>query len=626
MGILRRDRSRVSVPDGKPVTIGTPSSVALREIEDSLVASARVLNELTPDQTAEVRRVLQPWQQQAMAYYQTVGEAWYAGQFYARPLSKLRLYAAEVDNQGEIKELDPGTVPAEQLARIKDRGSTGRRLFQYRYGVLRFVIGEGYMVGTNQDEEEVWEYLSPDEWRVNASSTGNYAYTRMRAPGLNPWVFGKASPEIEGEAGKAGATAWVARLYRSHPLYSEWADSPMNAVLQLFGELELLTLAVAAQTKSRIAQAGILGIASELSFGGATATQNEDPMRDPFFEGLTKAMTTAIQQPGSAAAVVPVVLRGPAEILEKGIVWQQIGSPMEKYPEMDLRKELLGRIATGLDLPAEILTGIASANHWTAWQIDDATWSTNIQPVAEEMCQDLTHAWLRRACKAAGYPNWENVLVWYDAADVVNHPDRLKDALEIHDRGGLSLEAVREAGGFSDEDAMSDEEHEEWLALQLKSPAKAEEQAGEDEDLLANTPATAPAAPPEEKDEVEVEESEITAAAVMGACELAAYRVRELAGSRLRSKVDKLPAIDGLDNGLVASALAAAGVQTEVRVDDLVRGGTGSLLAFCQQKGIAASSAERLCDHVTSHAAKHLFEADPPALPDGIGAYIKRIL
>lgn len=618
MAIIRRNRARASFPGDQAVEV--------------LTASAKVLNDLSSSQKDEMRRVLQVWQQQAMAYYQTVGEAWYAAQFYARPLSKLRLFAAERDEQGEIEELGADTVPAQQLARIKDKGSPGRRFFQYKYGVLRFVIGEGYMVGTLQDEEEVWEYLSPDEWRVNAGSTGSQSYTRMRAPGLTPWQFGDASGEITGEAGTPGATAWVARLWKSHPLYSEWADSPMNAVLQLFGELELLTLAVAAQTKSRIAQAGILGIASELSFGGATATQNDDPTRDPFFEGLTKAMTTAIQQPGSAAAVVPVVLRGPAEVLEKGIVWKQIGHPMEKYPEMELRRELLQRIATGLDLPAEILTGIAEANHWTAWQIDDATWSTNIQPVAEEMCADLTAAWLRRACKAAGYERWEDVLVWYDAAAVINHPDRFKDALELHDRGGLSMEKLMDVGGFDFEnDKMEDEEHEEWLALKFNDPAKAKAQEGEDEDLLSNTPATAPGGPPDEDEQEpqtdeDIEESVVTAAALMGACDLAALRVREIAGSRLRSKVGALAVIDGVDNGLVASALHGTSTMPDYQLADLVRGGTGALHNLCIQKGIAKASAERLCALVTAHAAKHLLEETPPPLPPGIGAFVKRIL
>jgi hypothetical protein len=161
-------------------------------------------------------------------------------------------------------------------------------------------------------------------------------------------------------------------------------------------------------------------------------------------------------------------------------------------------------------------------------------------------------------------------------------------------------------------------------------------EAGEDPELLANTPATAPGDVPDtegtaDQQQVEdVQESELTAAAVMGAAELTALRLRELAGSRLRSKVGAQECIDGIPNALVASTLSVAGngslEASRHDATELVRNGTASLGALCLQKGIAPPAAEKLCSLVASHAAKHLFDPEPPGLPEGIGAYVKRIL
>lgn len=611
MGIFSRPSARVEAPD---------ASIT------AMTASAQTMNSMGRDDEY-FRRVLQPWQQESFAFYRTCGEAQEAAQFYARPLSKIRLFAAEIDDQGEVKECEASSVPAQALARVHDRGSQGRSQLQANYGRLFFLCGEGYLVATQTDAGEAWEFLSCNEWRINAG-TGT-GYSRYRAPGLPPLEYSKMS---DGATEITGKEAWSARLWRPDPIQGWLADGPMRAVLGLFAELELLTLAVAAQTKSRIAQAGILYVANELSFGSANAQQNDDPTKDPFMNALTKAMTAAISTPGSAAAVVPVIVRGPAEHGEKGLKWIQIGKPMEKYPEVELRRECIARIATGLDMPPEQLLGKEDANHWTSWNIDENTWNTNLQPVAEGMARDINSAYLRPACKAASYENWERVVIGVDAAEVINHPDRFKDALELHDRGGLRMEKLMDVGGFDFKtDGMQDEEHQEWLALQLKDKAQALDLEGAETD--GNDPGAVVKAPPETRDEQtdeDVEESAVTAS-IIGASELAVDRIRELVGSRLRGPAQHceecLPLIDGIPNGLVASALGKDRSLSMVPVTKLMADGTEGLKHLLTTRySVEEKAADKVCGLVASHAGRWLFAEEAPALPDSFAAYLKRVL
>ena len=58
-----------------------------------------------------------------------------------------------------------------------------------------------------------------------------------------------------------------------------------------------------------------------------------------------------------------------------------------------------------------------------------------------------TSSYYRPALREAGAADWETHCIDYDAANIINHPDRGKDAIGKH--------ALREAKGFDDSDALS---------------------------------------------------------------------------------------------------------------------------------------------------------------------------
>lgn len=565
----------------------------------SLVASAEKVDSVN---SQNMQRLFQPWQLQSLGMYDQLPEIKFAAMFVARPLEKLRLYVAVKDARGV-----PGEEASEEaqaiLDRVQDPGG-GRGVMLSTYGRLMFLCGEGRLICTpSADKEdadgEKWEFVSTLELRVNPGKPPTY--TRIMAPQLGPKELADAG---DNEFEMQPETARVYRFYRRHPAYSQLADASMQACLGTCEELLLLSAAVRAHTVSRLAGSGILVIPEEISPAPPDPVGDEDPMVDVFLEDLTESMVNPIKDPTDASAAIPLIVRGQAEYC-KEIRHISIHDPGAVYPEKELRNEVIGRIATGLDIPKEVLTGVTDANHWTAWQVDEQTWVSHQEPLARMFCEDLTASYYRAAAKEAGLENWEDLVVTYDSASVVNHPNRSDDAKELHAAGVISDEALRKANGFTDKDAPTDEEME-----RRKPPEEqpVEEMVyGKDAE---NVDKTMP-----DEDEARAAKDEKQKQLVAGAAAVGIYRARELAGSRLRSKaqgdaVQKL-LVDGLPSHLVASALGPDVVNGGA--PELVRGAASMLAVSLTAMGIA--NADEIALDVEAYAARTLFEAEPAPYP-----------
>jgi hypothetical protein len=604
------------VPEPKRARISIPS----------LVAAAQ---RITKGSGQGLGRLGQPWQQQAFAFYYTVPEAWYASQFYARALSKLRLFAGIQGPDGNIDELDEGHPASIEFDRVQDQGG-GRSKLLGAYGRLMFLNGDGYLIGTqpeDEEEDEYFEFLSVNELRRQGDR-----FYRMRAP----FVTGEELLEADDESfADQGDRVRVYRLYRPSPEFSLWADSPMRAVLGLFEELVRFEMAVRARQESRLASAGgILFIPDDITFPNVGTEGEEDQKTDPFMSQLHATMMAAIQNPGSAAALVPIVVHADRESIA-AVKFLRIHDPNETYQEQGLRQEIIKRIATGMDMPPELLLGMADANHWTAWQIDDQTWTAHLQPVAQQLVDDLTAAFLRPLMRDQGVSEWRDIVVAYDPSSVINHPDRAKDAISLFDRGELSGEKLREVTGFSEDDRQTEQEHAEYLAIKLRDPLLL------DEENLGTAPGADNASdvleqPPSEEN-LRDEDAQVASALlarVAGAAELSTIRARELAGSRLVSKArngsngcpDCAERIALVEQGMVASALGHEQVKDfGLTPAALVAGSTETFRACLGAWGVEQGKAKRLSQLIEQHAAKHLFGPHEP-LPAAFTSYAAKLL
>lgn len=609
-----------------------------------------------------MRRLVQPWQTRSFLYYDALGEIKYAAQFYARMLSPLRLYAAEIDENKQVVESE-NPVAIEALDRIQDPGG-GRTGLLGAYGRLMFLTGETYLFVSTDPETglEQWEMLSTDELRIQSG-----VMIRYKAPSLSAEEY--REPDLDDDQEGAWVpvddrTAVAYRLWQRHPRYSMLADATMQGVLELCEELLLLTQAVRARARSRLAGSGLLLIDERISPPPLEPVADEDMLQDPFIAALVNAMTLPIVNEGAASAVVPLTLRVP--VAEGGKVADlihhlQIVDPTQLYPETGLRYECIKRIAIGLDMPPEILLGLEEANHWTAWQVDESTWKSHGAPKAVQLCDDLTASYFRPYLRdVVGLPDWDRYLIAFDATDIINHPDRAADAKDLYDRVVIGKEALRKAAGFDEEDAPTEEERAERIGILTRDSSLAwfgipsvraglEPDAGEitSPDGTSSADGTTPPGsgetgseaekgPPPAKDAPAKDDaligSSMKVARLMGAADLAVLRVREAAGSRLRSLAKKDPEalalIDGIKNGDVAATLGRERVKAlrAPSEKELVSAARDLLFDAIRTWGIDPKVAEVVAGNVERHAARTLYDLRPGGFPATFASYLNGLL
>ena len=325
------------------------------------------------------------------------------------------------------------------------------------------VAGECYLVqmparkGTG--EPESWDVRSVDEVIVDPRGQYNVIGRREQAQGGGQG----------GNVFRLGSNAFVGRIWRSHPRFSDEADSSIRGLLDLCAELLLLNRTFRATARSRL-NAGALYLPDGLSVAaqgdpefydsedgigpGVTAEEAEDE----FEEQLIDAMTTPIRDEESASAVVPLLIRGPAEL---GDAIKQFKFERSFDPMLAERSDrVLERIMQGLDVPKDVVSGMANVKYSNALQIDESLYKAHIEPLMLLIIDALTVVYLRPYLVANGYTDAEvsRVTVWYDPSAVSTRNDRASDANEGFDRGAVSFDAWRRAHGFSDQDAPTPNE------------------------------------------------------------------------------------------------------------------------------------------------------------------------
>jgi hypothetical protein len=415
------------------------------------------------------------WQAEAWEYYDAIGEVKYAFNLVASVVSRIRLYAAAVDDpsQAPVGVHESRTVPADLSAAAERALQRLDSAYGGQAGLLKdaalnlSVSGECYLVQMParpaSGVPESWDVRSVDE--VVLDARGGYSVIGRREQ-----ATGSSSGGMSNGATGLPSKAFVGRIWRSHPRYSDEADSSMRGILDLCAELLLLNRTFRATARSRL-NAGALYLPDGLSVAaqgdpdypydsedgmgtGFTAEEAEDE----FEEQLIDAMTTPIRDEESASAVVPLIIRGPAELGDK---IKQFKFERSFDPALAARSDrVLERILQGLDVPKDVVTGLANVKYSNALQIDEALYKAHIEPLMLLIVDALTVVYLRPYLIANGYSptDVDRLVVWYDPSAVSTRNDRAQDADAGFDRGAVSYHTWRRAHGFSDQDAPTPNE------------------------------------------------------------------------------------------------------------------------------------------------------------------------
>lgn len=422
------------------------------------------------------------WQTEAWEYYDSIGEVKYAFNLVASVVSRIRLYVAAIDNPSEapapiedVEKIDERLAAAAQRALDRLSSAYGGQPGLLKDAALNLqVTGECYLVQVPErvgsQLPETWDVRSIDELQVD--SKGNYIINPRRDVG-----GGTSSVMSQGnkEAMRLPSGAFVGRIWRAHPRYTQEADSSLRGLLDLCAELLLLNRTFRATARSRL-NAGALYLPDGLSVaagpdpdypydeeGNYNEEYNAEEAADDFEDQLIDAMTTPIKDEDSASAVVPLIIRGPAELGDR---IKQFKFERSFDPALAQRADrVLERIMQGLDVPKDVVTGLANVKYSNALQIDEALYKAHIEPLMLLIADALTVMYLRPYLVANGYSpeEVENVCIWYDPSQVATRNDRAADADMGFDKMAISYDTWRRAHGFSASDAPTPDE----LALRL---------------------------------------------------------------------------------------------------------------------------------------------------------------
>lgn len=522
-------------------------------VPNSLVASAAVLTGTNANVARGMVHGHKGWQNEAWEYYDRIGELRFGVSWISNAMSRVNLMAAipplaAGDEPTPInlddEELTPAQRRAAEIVATIAEGPAGQGQMLAAFGLHLSIVGVAYLVveppadDPTSDRFTEWEVLSSEELRDNNGD-------------LQVRVSDREWRVLDPDA-------VVVKVWRRHPRRSWEADAPTRAVLSVLNEIDLLSKHIQATAQSRLAGAGLLAIPSEAVFPtgqGPQSSQSNDPDNDDttppednFVDTLIDAMTVPLTDRGSAASVVPLVIKVPGELTDK-IRHLSFATPFDDRAK-DLLDNAVRRLALGMDIPPEILTGTSAMNHWGAWQVAEEAITLHIEPLTETIVHALTIGFLQPALEAEGIDP-TTAVVWYDTSDLRTRPDKSDAAVNAYDRNELSSDALLRELGLSVEDKPSDEEKREKVLLSVVrgaptlAPALLAELGYLSADAIPTEPvdgepAAEPQAPAVQDTTQGPPERQATVnSALAAAADIIVRRALERAGSRLRSAAGK---------------------------------------------------------------------------------------
>ncbi|MFE6555475.1 hypothetical protein ACFVHS_45025 [Streptomyces sp. NPDC057746] len=391
----------------------------------------------------------QGWQGRAWELYHLIPEVRFAATYVANAMSGATLYAGRRADDGTIEPAPNGHRASEIVQQIAG-GPDGQAKLLGAFGKHLTVPGEGWIViRPNSD------VLSPDspedghDWRVLSTRE-----VRQQSGKLTAEIDGEDVEIPAGDEERLDPDAPVAlRVWEPDPERAIESDSPVRSSIDLLEELLLLNSAVKAIARSRLTGRGILLVPKGTRFP-TLPTQGD--AEDDLIEILMQVAETAIREPESAAATVPIVLEVPADSISdfKLLTFESNFDELA----LKLREEAVKRFATGLEVPAEILLGLGDVNHWGLWGLTAEAIRMGIEPKLATVSYALTQQWLRPLLEAENVEDWHRWLVWYDTAALRVRTNRAETALQAYDRGVIGAAALRRETGFEESDAPSAEE------------------------------------------------------------------------------------------------------------------------------------------------------------------------
>lgn len=505
--------------------------------ERSLLAAAQTVNTIAQGRT-RVTPKYDTWQRELWDYYDSLGEFNISVTWRSYMISRVRLRAARLkpgSDEPEIVDVGPAADFVNELA----HGTSGQSGLMGSLSIFLDVPAEGWLVGETVGKRQKWRVISSDEIRRRGNT-----YEVIDEQSSESDVVWRTLP---------AGTSYVTRIWRPHKRLSYLPYSSAYAARSAMRELELVNRHIQAGYLSRLASAGLVIFPDEITFPVRPEFMDEP---DPFIREWIETAAEAIKTPGSASAAIPLPIRVPAEYVEKV---KHIDFTLAMDDKIiDKRDSARNRLASQINVPAELLFQAGDMNHWGLWQLEEGAIRTYITPDVELIVNGLTTGYLHPRMRAAGIEDYEDWVVWYDVSELMVRPDKSKNAIDAYDRFELSGTALRRETGFDEDDAPDKEELGAMILKKLATnPTLAIQALAELTGIELKEPETAvpPGAEPPKPGDEDEEDSEADKSSTNGppptennappSNELAAELERVIIEANLPQPIDAGPVVPG---------------------------------------------------------------------------------
>lgn len=378
------------------------------------------------------------WQKQGWDFYDTNEQLHNACDYVGNACSLVRIYVANVDENGVRQDEVMGDKEIAALAHTLFGGPAAKAEVVRSMGISLSVAGECYLIGmaAKPGYGDKWMVLAPSEVRRQGKNVVVNVGHAIRET-LDP------SRDI------------IVRIHTPHPRRPLLSDSPVRALLDVLYRMREIQLFKRSQFNSRIANAVILPVPESLA---TPRGDDESAATDDLLQQLFEVMNSNLEGKGTAAQVAPILWPMAREDLEamKGIEPIRLESVLSDALSV-MEKQEMEKLAIGINVPVEIQLGSKEMNHWGVWFAGEEFIVKSVMPLMGRIVDAITTAYLQPALKALG-KDPSRYTFWYDVAPLASSANQAVDTLNLYEKGVVSAETVRRAFNYKETDAPRAEE------------------------------------------------------------------------------------------------------------------------------------------------------------------------
>lgn len=359
----------------------------------------------------------------------------------------------KVGSDGRPTECDDIVVSA--VAMRANSGDWGRLASLVAFSGIGWVTGKYFGMNNMQ-----WNIYSVDEFRWDKGDD--------KSPTIIENRFGTGRPMWRD--GVEEQPLWFKVYYPSLSIGNEPYTPLMGQqALEVCEALLLITTVEVAVARSRLSN-GILYIPSEVQFLQVLSPEEGAALIDQQpADILRDYMLSPITDTGSPDAVVPIVIRGPAEYAQalRHLMIERANTPEDFATRRDA---FLKELAMLLPVPEAVLMGLGDATHWSASLNEDSSLRVYWKPLGRLIATALTNEYLRPyLAYLLDIGFWKGDPFSYsitaDMSMITRKPGDWQRDMALYNAGLLKAEAVLNSVGYGKGDMASEADLKRIVAL-----------------------------------------------------------------------------------------------------------------------------------------------------------------